>query len=48
MKLTKAVSGIVRGDVSNHAIRNILAEISVKTYGKIIEEDIFQAMEFFG
>lgn len=45
--LTKACKGIAYGDVSNTAIRNILAEISKDLYGPFTNEQMYETMEFF-
>ena len=45
--LTKVAKGIAYGDVSNFAVRNILTEISKQVYGKITEQDMIDALDYF-
>ena len=44
---TKVARGIAFGDVSNSAIRNILSEISIDIDGRITEQDMYDALDFF-
>jgi hypothetical protein len=45
--LTKVAKGTAYGDVSNAAIRNILAEISRKGFGAVTEQDMQDALDYF-
>lgn len=45
--LSKAAKGIQLGDVSNTAVRNILTLLSVEIAGKVTQDDIREAEEFF-
>ena len=45
--LTKVAKGIAFGDVSNIAVRNILAEISNSMAGRITEQEMEETMDFF-
>lgn len=46
--LTKVAKGIAYGDVSNSAVRNVLTEISKQVFGKITEQDMIDALDYFG
>lgn len=45
--LTKAAKGVAYGDVSNAAVRNILAEISNKVYGRFTEQEMIDTLDYF-
>ena len=45
--LTKVVTGVTFGDVSNQAIRNILTEISKSICGKFTEQDMEDTLDYF-
>lgn len=47
-KLPKAAKGFEFGDVSNQALRNILTGISRKIFGKVTQQDMEDALDFFG
>ena len=46
-KLPKAARGFEYGDVSNQALRNILTGVSRKIYGKVTQQDMQDAFDFF-
>ena len=45
--LTKVAKGVAFGDVSNVSVRNILTEISKKIGGRITEQDMHDALDYF-
>lgn len=47
MKLSKAAKGLTHSDVSNAAIRSILAYISIEKYGRFTENDMIETLDFF-